>query len=307
MNTTINSENETEFHSILNVIKEIIAASKQPDNQAILDHINERSATNMDCNHVDKMISSMLEKQLIFDKTSKKGTSYYIMEQMNAIDNNTNNTNDDQITNIDNTQELTINTSDNDEKSTRQCSCEPVINEDINIPTGLKNKRSNYNTLEDNITSLKADMIAMKNFIMQEIFNITQRIKNVEQTNCKGEVKDFREENNSKNEIIQILSKNISSTAISTNTQVQHREIRQTSNSSNDMLYQVPKKIAKQHNSSNGNSKILTSPNRFGNLRLQDDSTNMSFQNKRTDNPSFISKPHTNLCECKIKIISIIC
>ena len=42
MNTTINSENETEFHSILNVIKEIIAASKQPDNQATLDHINER-------------------------------------------------------------------------------------------------------------------------------------------------------------------------------------------------------------------------------------------------------------------------
>ena len=33
--------------------------------------------------------------------------------------------------------------------------------------------------LEDNITTLKADMIVMKNFIMQEIINITQRIKNV--------------------------------------------------------------------------------------------------------------------------------
>ena len=33
--------------------------------------------------------------------------------------------------------------------------------------------------LEDNIITLKADMIVMKNFIMQEIINITQRIKNV--------------------------------------------------------------------------------------------------------------------------------
>ena len=46
----------------------------------------------------------------------KKGTSYHLMEQMNdGINNNTNNTNDDQITNIDNSQELTIDTSDNNE------------------------------------------------------------------------------------------------------------------------------------------------------------------------------------------------
>ena len=57
------------------------------------------------------------------------------------------------------------------------------------------------------------------------------------------------------------------------------------------MLYQVPKKFAKQRNSSNGNTKIFTSPNRFENLRMKDDYTNMSFQNKRRDNPSFIFNP----------------
>ena len=107
----------------------------------------------------------MLEKQLIYDNSSKKGTSHYIMEQMNKyIDNNYNNTNDYQIRNTDNSEELTINTSDNDEKSTEQYSRESVINEDINTPTGLQNKRSNYNILEVNITTLKADVIAMKNF-----------------------------------------------------------------------------------------------------------------------------------------------
>ena len=91
MNITINSENETEFNFILNVINEIRAASKRPDNQAILDHINKTSATNMDRNHIDEIISSMLEKHLIYGKLSKKGMSYYIMEQMNDdIDNNTN-------------------------------------------------------------------------------------------------------------------------------------------------------------------------------------------------------------------------
>ena len=63
---------------------------------------------------------------------------------------------------------------------------------------------------------------------MQEIFNITQRIKKVEQTNCRDEVKHLREENNLKNEIIMILSENISSIVTSTNTQVQRRETTET-------------------------------------------------------------------------------
>ena len=55
------------------------------------------SATNMDRNHFDEMISYMLEKQLIYDKPSKKVTSYYILERMNDdIDNNANNTKEDQ-------------------------------------------------------------------------------------------------------------------------------------------------------------------------------------------------------------------
>ena len=69
-----------------------------------------------------------------------------------------------------------------------------------------------------------------------------------------------------------------------------HRHTRtQTWNSSNDMLYQVPKNFAKQRNSNNGNTKILTLPNWFENLRQQDDFTNISFQNNRAYNQgSFI-------------------
>ena len=80
----------------------------------------------------------------------------------------------------------------------------------------------------------------MKDFMMKEAFNITQRIKSVEQTNCRDKVKHLREENHSKNEIIKILYENISSIAISTNIQVHRREITQKLNNPNDMLYQVP-------------------------------------------------------------------
>ena len=44
-------------------------------------------------------------------------------------------------------------------------------------------------------------------------------------------------ENNTKNEIIKILSENLSSIVTSTNAQVQCREITQASDNSNDMLY----------------------------------------------------------------------
>ena len=138
MNTAINFESESEFRYVLTVVKQIIAASKPSDNQAIMSHIYKTSSANMDLNHIDEVISSMLEKQLIYNKPSKKGSSYYIVEQLNEnVHNNTNNTNDDQITNIDNSHELTINNDDNDEKSTEQCSRKPAISEDINTPTGL--------------------------------------------------------------------------------------------------------------------------------------------------------------------------
>ena len=97
----------------------------------------------MDLNHIDKIISSMLEKQLIYDKPSKKGTSDYLMEKMNDdIDNNTNKTIDEQITNIENSQKLTIKTSDNDEKFTEQWSREP------NIRDLTKSRRSKMTTTE---------------------------------------------------------------------------------------------------------------------------------------------------------------
>ena len=64
----------------------------------------------MDRNHIDEIISSSLKNQLTYDKPSKKGTSYYLKEQMN-----------------DDLQGHTINTSGSNRKSTEQCSREPAM------------------------------------------------------------------------------------------------------------------------------------------------------------------------------------
>lgn len=99
-------------------------------------------------------------------------------------------------------------------------------------------------------------MIAFKNFMMQKIVNITQKIHYVEQTNCTNKVKHLREENSSKNETTKILSKNMSNMATSANAKVRRRKITQASNSSNDILHHVPESFAKQHYS-NTTQKVI--------------------------------------------------
>ena len=157
--------------SILNVIKEIRGANKRPDNQAILDRMNKTSATNVNRNHIDKQMNDDID----------------------------NNTTDGQIETQTIHRNFPKKNDDNDKKSTDQFSREPSINEDINTPTGLQTKRSNCNMmLEHNITTLKTGSITMKNFMMQEIFNISQKIEKIEQTDFRNEAKHSRDENNSK-------------------------------------------------------------------------------------------------------------
>ena len=87
-----NLQNESQFEIIINAIKEIRNNNKRLDNQTIFDHLTKTAATNMDHSQTDELISSILKNGLIYDKPSKKGTSYFIMEATNndqekAIDN----------------------------------------------------------------------------------------------------------------------------------------------------------------------------------------------------------------------------
>lgn len=76
------------------------------DTQPLLEHINKTTATNIDLNHIDDIITIMLEKQPIRDKSSKKGLSCYVMEFINEDnEKNADNPNNVKMTDGDNSQE----------------------------------------------------------------------------------------------------------------------------------------------------------------------------------------------------------
>ena len=78
-----NLQNEIQFHFIINALKEIRNNNKRPDNQTNFDHITKTAAASMDHSQIDELISNMLKNGLIYDKPSKKDTSYFIMEATN--------------------------------------------------------------------------------------------------------------------------------------------------------------------------------------------------------------------------------
>ena len=51
--------------------------------QKEIQHITKTAAANMDHSQIDELISNMLKNGLIYDKPTKKDTSYFIMEATN--------------------------------------------------------------------------------------------------------------------------------------------------------------------------------------------------------------------------------
>ena len=96
-----------DIDQVTDAIKGTRAKNKYLENQAILDHI-KKTATNIDHSHINEITKTILEKQRIYDKLSKKGTSY-IMEINENSENNTDNPNNVQTTNVDNSQEHATN------------------------------------------------------------------------------------------------------------------------------------------------------------------------------------------------------
>ena len=73
-------ENETTAQLIRDAITAIRNNNKGPDGQSAFKYINKTSATNVGQKYIKLVIEDMLNKNLIHDKPSKKGSSYFITE-----------------------------------------------------------------------------------------------------------------------------------------------------------------------------------------------------------------------------------
>ena len=76
-------ENETVAQFIRDAITAIRNNNKRPEGQSVFDYINKSSETKMDQKYITSVIKDMLDKNLIYDKPSKKGSSYFITELTN--------------------------------------------------------------------------------------------------------------------------------------------------------------------------------------------------------------------------------
>ena len=171
---------------------------------------------------------------------------------------------------------------------------EPEIITDFSTPqikeTGKP--KPNYEVLENNLISLIAETVALKEITMGEIITVNQRIKFVEETKSRDEVKHLREENSSKIAIIKILPENINDyithSSNTSNFSSQQNDFTQTPKYPNNAPFRPPKKPVKPNKSRiTKNDNDIASPNRFESLIC--DTGSSCFQNK-TDNTLLFSK-----------------
>ena len=162
-------------------------------------------------------------------------------------------------------------------------------NTDVNI------QNSNcFARCKKNLISLKAEeIVLLKELTTGEIITVIKRIKSVEETQSRDEVKHLIEENSSKTAIIKILSENINHhithSSNTSNSFIQQNDFTQTPKYPYDAPFRLPKKPVKSTKSRIIENDIdIVSPNRFESLKS--DTSSSCFQNK-TDNTLLFPKP----------------
>ena len=140
----------------------------------------------------------MVTNNLIYNKPTESGSSYYVTGKNGDSNVDANNT--------DNPECMTDNDPD-----------EPDVVHAIVTPNNKLDERPehlNKSPLQSQrFMSLKEEFLTLKNFVIGEINKISEKLKtsthpNNEHALCQEQIKYLREENNSKNLIIKILSEN---------------------------------------------------------------------------------------------------
>ena len=248
-----NLQNEIQLEFVINAIKEIRNNNKRPNNQIIFDHVTKMAPTNMDHSQIDELIGSMLNNGLIYDKPSKKDTPYFIMEATNTDKEKAGDNTDVNIGN--NNCFARCSNPPSPYKDIDCLTKEPEIVTDLSTPQIKKTEKPkpNYEVLENNLISLKKEIVQLKELIMGEMITVNQRIKSVEQTQSRDEVKHLREGNSSKTAIIKILSENINHhithSSNTSNSSIQQDDFTQSPKNLNNARFRPPKKPVKPNKS----------------------------------------------------------
>ena len=175
---------------ILKSIRDIRKGKQRADNVSIYDFITRNNATNITQDYINDRIKTLLEVNMITNKKTTKGyDSFFITD-------------------------TAINILDKD--------LEEVL-EDLEVPipivlnTPILDKH-NAPDLQERIGDMKAEIVALKHFVMDEIVSVKNSVENGNLLKSNhdprlieillDEIKYLREENENKNCIIKTLAEN---------------------------------------------------------------------------------------------------
>ena len=233
------------FQHIKDAIATLRLGRERPDNKRILKLVQRSAATNVDQDCIDQILQEMLTNNLIYNKPTESGPSYYVTGK-----------------NFD--SKVDANNTDNLECMTDNDSDEPGAFHAIVTPNSKR-------VLQCFQCFISAEFLTLKNFVLGEINIILEKVKSSthpinEHTLYQEQIKYLREENNSRNLVIKILSENQNTFNGCLPQQLKSYEPYYDSN----VPFIDPTKTVKYHKEKDTPHNFL-SPNRFSTLDFNND------------------------------------
>ena len=190
----IDSDSNDIYNSyIIKAITDIRSNNKRSDEKAIADYVIKNVPTNIDQSLIESIIQKLVDQNALENKPSCKVNSFFIVAKKNS---------EDRV----NTEVVTSETH------------MPQIPELCDTPQIRKDKNSIGETYTKHkvitLTSQTTGFMALKTFLIDELHSVNKNINliknNMNNGQILGEVKHLRDDNNSKNNIIKLLTENIS-------------------------------------------------------------------------------------------------
>ena len=267
----MNDENNTILKEyVLKAISELRTKKKRPDNNSICEYINKKLDANSKNEDISTIILSLLDENIITNKPTKQGLpSYFILNEEN--DNEEEEEKEDENSNDDFNFDLLGTTSvdksikdntDSRDESNVKCDQHNLISKDVDEISFLK----------QSILNINAEIMAIKNFVMDELYNFNKtldraRTEQCGQTKFIKDMKNLSDENHTKTLIIKTLTENlntINKKKFIANNQDLNKDQCQDSTINNSFKY--PKRFAslpRKSNLTNAAEGISVSPNPF--------------------------------------------
>ena len=146
-------------------------------------------ASNIDEDYTGEILKDLVSKKILVMKSKAKGDSYEIVSESQSE------------------TEKAVVLHDTDAELNNNKRKTPTKDTFSNVDPSL-------DSITKSISNLTAEVMAIKNFIMDELYSLSRsidcvRTEQIDQTNFMGDVNKIREENSNKNEIIKTLVENL--------------------------------------------------------------------------------------------------